>query len=52
MADKNKKKVLTMDELAKKAKVFLKGKELNPNGKQLFDQVIKNASNRKPHGSK
>lgn len=39
-----------MDELAERAKTYLKDKELNPNGKQLFDQALKKAV--KPHGSK
>ena len=34
---------LSMSELVSNAKKVLKGKELNSNGKQLFDSVIRKA---------
>jgi len=46
-----------MAEVSKGYEEFIKGKELNPNGLELFNEVIKKASILKPkpkkqHGSK
>jgi hypothetical protein len=40
---KKKKVRLTPEELAARAEEFLKDKELNPNGQQVFENVIKAA---------
>ena len=37
-----KKKRLTVDEIGKRYETFIKGKELNDNGKELFEKAIKN----------
>ena len=50
--NKKKRERLTSEELAKRAEEFLKGKELNTNGKELFNNVITKAVTIKPHGSK
>ncbi|HTC01130.1 MAG TPA: hypothetical protein VK705_10650 [Ferruginibacter sp.] len=47
-----KKKVLSLDEKLANAERILKGKELNPNGKELFEKTIKKAAIPKQHGSK
>ena len=50
-----KKKRKTMDQLAEGYREFIKGKELNDNGKDLFEQALKNTlpkPTKKPHGSK
>ncbi|WP_255580671.1 hypothetical protein [Ferruginibacter albus] len=41
-----------MNELSANAEKLLKGKELNPNGRELFEKVIKKASTPKQRGSK
>lgn len=41
-----------MDELAKRAKQFQKGKEVVHNSTHLFNQALKKAVNSKQHGSK
>lgn len=38
---KTKKKKLDMAELTKGYESFIEGKEVNPNGKEMFDTVIK-----------
>jgi hypothetical protein len=44
---------LTMEQLTANAEKFLKGKELNPNGRELFEKVIKKAvTPKKQRGSK
>jgi hypothetical protein len=44
---------LTMEQLTANAEKLLKGKELNPSGKKLFEKVIKKAATpKKQHGSK
>jgi hypothetical protein len=40
---KNKKKEKTMAELTAGYSSFIKGKKTNPNGKDLFDKVLKKA---------
>jgi hypothetical protein len=45
-----KKERLTPEQLDANYNKFMKGQELNNNGKELFEKVIKNAA--KPHGSK
>jgi len=40
---KAKKKTLSVEELAKKYEKFIKNKEVNPNGKELFDKTLKKA---------
>lgn len=47
-----KKKQTPMDELTKGYEKFIKGKELTPNGKELFNKTLKKASKPKPRGSK
>lgn len=47
---KSKKKAITMDELTKNYEHFIKGKEVNKNGKMQFDKTIKKAT--KQRGSK
>jgi hypothetical protein len=48
----SKKKALSLDEKLANAERILKGKELNPNGRELFEKVLKKAATPKPHGSK
>ena len=51
MAEKSKKRErLTPEQLDANYNKFMKGKELAPNGKELFDKVIKKAS--KPRSAK
>ncbi|MFT3909855.1 MAG: hypothetical protein QM737_10550 [Ferruginibacter sp.] len=45
-----KKKEITMEELTKNYSTFIKGKEINKNGKDLFDKTLKKAV--KPRSSK
>jgi len=45
-----KKEKTSMEKLTDNYEKFIKGKELNPNGKKLFDETIKKAA--KPPGSK
>lgn len=52
MKSKKKKKVKSMDELTSNYEKFIKGKELNPNGKELFENAIKKAATTKQHDSK
>lgn len=47
-----KKKVLSLDEKLANAERILKGMELNPSGKELFEKTIRKAATTKPHGSK
>ena len=47
-----KKKKLTFDEKLANAEKILQGKETNPNGKELFEGVIKKAVTVKQRGSK
>lgn len=50
-----KKKRLTVEELGKRYETFIKGKEVNDNGKELFEKALKNTlpkEPKKPHGSK
>ena len=52
---KNKKKKgerLSSEELALRAEQFLKGKELNPNGSELFEKALRKAVSTKQRGSK
>jgi hypothetical protein len=49
---KSKKEKLSFDEKLANAEKILAGKELNNNGKQLFEKVIKKAATTKLHGSK
>jgi len=49
---KKKKERLTSEELAAKAEEFLKGKELNPNGFELFEKTLKKAVTTKLHDLK
>ncbi len=49
---KKKKKIKSMAELTKNFEKLLKGKELNPNGTALFEQVIKKAATPKQRGLK
>jgi hypothetical protein len=49
---KSKKILSPMEKLTQGYEEFIKGKELNKNGKQLFDKTIKKAANPKPRGSK
>ena len=41
-----------MEKLTQEYKKFIKGKELENNGKHLFDNTIKKAANSKQRGSK
>lgn len=53
MKEKAKKRErLTMEQLTANAEKLLKGKELNSNGKELFEKVIKKAATLKQRGSK
>jgi len=53
MKEKPKKRErLTPEQLADRAEALLKGKELNPNGKELFEQVLKKAANVKQRSAK
>lgn len=44
MKIKSKKKILTIDELVANAKKVLKGKQLNDNNKELFEETLKQAA--------
>ena len=46
------KKKTPMEKLTAGYEEFIKGKELNPNGKELFEKAIKKAATSKPRGSK
>jgi len=53
MAMSRKRKRLTTDEKFANAEKLLAGKELNPNGRELFEKAIKKAATpKKQHGSK
>ena len=50
-----KKKRLTVEEIGKRVEKFLEGKELNDNGKELFERALKNTLPKEPkkrNGSK
>lgn len=40
----SKKKPTSMEDLTKGYTKFIKGKEINPNGKVLFDKIVKKAA--------
>jgi len=42
----------TMDEVSKGYEKFIQGKELNDNGRELFEKILKKAVKSKQHGSK
>ena len=48
----DKKEQTPMEKLTQGYEKFIKGKEVNPNGKQLFDKAVKKSSKPKPRGSK
>ena len=52
MKGKQKKKTITFEEKVLNAEKILQGKELNPNGKELFEKTLKKATTTKQHGSK
>ena len=41
-----------MEKLTQNYEKFMKGKEINPNGKELFDKTLKKAAKPKQRGSK
>jgi len=47
-----KKKNITMDELTKNYESFIKDKEVNKNGRKLFNKALKKATKIKQRGSK
>ena len=49
---KKKKEKTPMEELTKGYEDFIKGKELNPKGKELFEKVIKKATTTKQCSAK
>jgi hypothetical protein len=50
--EEKKKKGRTMEEVTAGYEEFMKGKQLNPNGFELFDKTIKKAATPKKRGSK
>jgi hypothetical protein len=52
MKGNKKRERLTSEQLATRSEELLKGKELNPNGFELFEKVIKKAATTKPHDLK
>lgn len=52
MKKKAAKKLTQMEELTKNYEKFIADKELNENGRELFEQVLKKAAKTKPRGSK
>lgn len=49
---KKKRERLTPEQLDANYNKFMKGKELNPKGLELFNSTLKKAANTKPHDSK
>ena len=52
MAKKKKKERKSIDELTKGYEDFIKGKETNANGRELFEKTIKKAATVKQHSAK
>lgn len=52
MKSKKKKEQTPMEKLTRNYEKFMKDKEINPDGKELFDKTLKNAAKPKPRGSK